>query len=183
MPETLRPLVSGLIGGAIAVALLLWASNRRARREEGRLILEFPWVLKAILLLGAVGFPPLAVFALTHFRAEFASGGTDLWKFVGGVLIVAVNLALAVAAPYAAWRATLETIAFDDEGFTQSRLFPRWSRRVLWSDILRAGYNPFLQYFWLEPREGPKFRYSDGMSGLSEFQARVCDALKFRGGV
>lgn len=163
--DSIRPVVSGLAGGAVALLL-----QRLARRAVPKVIgeetvLRYP---KSLLVLGVAAFT--IFFAFTVYNA--------LGKNVVNSYAVAVSvpLVLATAAGWLAIECAGVTIVLGKDSL---RCTSPWrpAREILWRDVVKASYSRTNDWYVLRTRNQGTVRVSGMLSGSDVFR----DYLKANG--
>jgi MFS family permease len=151
-------LVSGLIGGAIAVALTTYVAKRVGRSgQPGQLMFgPFMWGLGVVCLAFAL-FP----IALTIF----AGHDRDFWAKVG------LFVGFGVGGIYCLLEAALVRGSFDDHGI---QFTTPWTGRKneMWRDLVSLERNDWCSWYTFTFRSGAKIRLSSYLNGhLSALEA------------
>lgn len=142
--------VSGLLGGAIAVALTTYVARRVGRSAApGQLRFGmFMWVLA--VACSALSLLPVAMTLLGNDK--------DLWAKI------ALSAGFGVGAVYCFGEAAFVRGSFDEEGISFST---PWTglKRERWSDLESVEVNDWTSWYTLTFKGGSKIRLSRYLSG------------------
>lgn len=163
--DTFRPILSGLIGGAV-VYFLARAGKTPAPRVGSRRRLCYGFgfrVFAALLVPGSL----FVAYAAAHARPS---------QLVIAAIIATAFLA---AAPFFAYQAFFVSFEYDDQNiYYRSPL--AGSHTIPWSEVLEVGYSGLLQAHYISTRQVRRIWCSNmlrGFSELGEFLSRKHEEL------
>src|SRR4051794_25789573 len=117
-----RPILPGLLGALITVALIAWMKRPKPQEEHSVLVLRYPRAL------GIFGLVMAAVFGTFAVRNAIYGSGVNSY-----VVALTVPLVLGLGGVYLAIEAFFVRVVVSDTGVRVSSL---WStREAPWSDI------------------------------------------------
>jgi len=174
MPPSVNILATALTT-AVATIFLVWAlhsSQRLPALQDGRVVLRYAGIVKALLVVSAVLFLGLVVvslyFALAPDATPEDAKGVALATPVG--LLLGIPSALELRAQ----------LTMDAEGI---RGQTAWSgqREIRWDELSKVTYSPSMGWFVLHSSDGTVIRVSRGMRGhltiLDYFEVYVPDPI------
>jgi hypothetical protein len=151
--DSIRPVLSGLAGGVVALLLQRFARRAMPQATDDGTLLRYP---KGLLVLGVVAFT--VFFAFTVYNA--------LGKNVVNSYAVAVSvpLVLATAAGWLAIECAGVSIVL---GRDSLRCTSPWrpAREILWRDVVKASYSRTNDCYVLRTRNQGTVRVSGMLSG------------------
>jgi hypothetical protein len=151
--DSIRPVLSGLAGGVVALLLQRFARRAKPQATGDGTLLRYP---KGLLVLGVVAFA--VFFAFTVYNA--------LGKNVVNSYAVAVSvpLVLATAAGWLAIECAGVSIVL---GRDSLRCTSPWrpSREIPWRDVVKASYSRTNDWYVLRTRNQGTVRVSGMLSG------------------
>jgi len=148
-------IVSGLLGGAIAVALLTYFSTRiRNNAVDGTLRYEW-WF--ALLGMACLAFVAFAVGAISYYGAAF-DNNSEFFSAIG------IIIGFGVAAVYCFGEYFLVRGVYDDEHID---FYTPWTGRKIerWCDLESATFNRLMKWYVLRFKSGNSIRLSNLISG------------------
>ena len=157
--DVYRPILSGLLGGLITVALIAWIRQSKPPQvENGILVLRYP---RALTVFGLVMAGVFGAFAVRN--AIYGSGVNSY------VVALTVPLVLAIGGVYLATEAFFVRVIVSDTAVRMSSL---WSaREALWSDITSVSHGG--SEYVLHTRNAGRLKVSTMLVGSSAFLERL----------
>src|SRR5262245_21596780 len=157
--DSIRPVISGLIGATAAEALRRTAARRQAPVTSDGVILRYPRSLQAFLWLTVLVFGFFTVFN--------ALGGNVVNSYA---VAVSVPLILAAVSAYGLLETARVVIVVGDASI---RCHSPWgpARQVPYSSITHASYAPALGCFVLRTRDHGTVRVSTMLVGVAALPA------------
>lgn len=155
--------ISGLVGGAIAVALVTYLSARvRNARADGSL--RYGW---GVLLLGVACLAIVGVAIVAFFIDE--NVWTDRGEFIA---VIGLIVGFGLGAVYSFGEYFFVRGNFDDEGI---EFYSPWtgSKKEKWDDLRSAKFNGSLSWYVLRFRSGKTIRLSSLLSGHGGVLAKL----------
>lgn len=160
-------MISGVLGGLIASAFVVYASAR-SRRPLANGELRFGWLLGLV----GLGCSLLAGLAGSAFFVD-----NDVWTDRGEfIAVVSLLVGFGLGAIYTFAEYFLVRGRADNDGI---ELRTPWTGRKTekWQDLLQAAFNPQTSWYVLEFKSGTRIRVSSLLSG----HGAVLDQLAKRG--
>ena len=163
----MRPIISGLIGGLIAVLLTAYIARRVGKGSEpGQLRYgKFLWILAAACLL----------LALLPIASSLAGNDKDFWAKIG------LFVGFGVGSAYCFSEAALVRGSFNEQGIV---FYTPWtgSKKESWHDLVSIEYIASCSWYTMTFRSGKKVRLSRYLEGhlsaveMAETQRSIKDA-------
>ena len=156
--DVYRPVLSGLLGGLITVALLAWIRRSKPQVQDGVLVLRYP---RALAVFGLVMGGVFGAFAVRN-----AIYGSAVNSYV---VALTVPLVLGLGGLYLAAEAFFVRVTVSD---TAVRVSSLWSaREAAWGDITSVSHagNEYV----LHTRNVGRLKVSTMLVGSSAFLERL----------
>ena len=157
--DVYRPILSGLFGALITVALIAWIRRSKPPQDEnGVLVLRYPHAL------GIFGLIMGGVFGAFAVRNAIYGSGVNSY-----IVALTVPLVLAIGGLYLAIEAFFVRVVVSDMAVRVSSL---WStREALWSDITSVSHGG--SQYVLHTRNAGRLEVSTMLVGSSAFLERL----------
>ena len=157
--DVYRPILSGLFGALITVALIAWIRrSKRQVQDGGVLVLRYP---RALAVFGLVMGGVFGAFAVRN--AIYGSGVNSY------MVALTVPLVLAIGGLYLATEAFFVRVVVSE---TAVRVSSLWSaREALWSDITSVSHGG--SEYVLHTRNAGRLKVSTMLVGSSAFLERL----------
>jgi hypothetical protein len=157
--DVYRPILSGLLGALITVALIAWIRRSKPPQDEnGVLVLRYPRAL------GIFGLTMGGVFGAFAVRNAIYGSGVNSY-----IVALTVPLVLAIGGLYLAIEAFFVRVVVSDMAVRVSSL---WSaREALWSDIASVSHGG--SEYVLHTRNAGRLKVSTMLVGSSAFLERL----------
>ncbi len=153
-----RPILSGLFGGLITVALIAWIRRSKPQIEDGVLVLRYP---RALAVFGLIMGGVFSAFAVRN--AIYGSGVNSY------AVALTVPLVLGLGGLYLAIEALFVRVIVSE---TSVRVSSLWSaREALWNDITSVSHGGN-EYVLHTPNAG-RLKVSTMLVGSSAFLERL----------
>ena len=156
--DVYRPILSGLFGALITVALIAWIRRSRPQVHDGVLVLRYP---RALAIFGLVMAGVFGAFAVRN--AIYGSGVNSY------IVALTVPLVLAIGGLYLAIEAFFVRVIVSDAAVRVSSL---WSaREAPWSEITSVSHGG--SEYVLHTRNAGRLKVSTMLVGSSAFLDRL----------
>lgn len=158
--DTIRPFLSGLIGGTIVMLLAVSMRRTKPVQVAGSFVLRYPRALGYFgLIVGGI----LGAFAVRN-----ALYGSAVNSYAVALTVPSI---LSLIGFYLAAEVFVSRVVLNDEGVIVVSVFG--TRETTWRDITRIEFVPAGSWYVIHTRGGKRLRVSAMLSGITMLQKQA----------